>query len=259
MIRRRCAALVLWFGLLALVIAGLHIAGESVLRTPGMTASAGWSRWLIRTDPVVTAFALLRLVMLAAAWYTLAVTTATAAAHFGGSGALVAAVDRLTVPALRRLLAMTVSASVATGSFGALVSPAGAQPVDPPATVTMHRLGEGEALPTMTPTSTSTTTAATTSTTATTAAGPVPAAGTAAPSEPASSVPRAAREWRVERGDCFWTIAESVLTASAGRAPSDAEIVPYWRRLIEANRAVLGDRNNPDLIFPGQIFTVPPP
>jgi len=60
-------------------------------------------------------------------------------------------------------------------------------------------------------------------------------------------------------GECFWSIAEDVLAAAWGRAPSDAEIVPYWRVLIEANRATLADTANEDLIFPGQVFTVPPP
>jgi nucleoid-associated protein YgaU len=50
-----------------------------------------------------------------------------------------------------------------------------------------------------------------------------------------------------------------VLASAWGRPPSDAEIVPYWRQLIEVNRAVLADRDNPDLIFPGQLFTVPAP
>lgn len=234
MILRRCPALALWLGLV-LVIAGLHVAGQGLIRTPGLTSSDGWSTWLTRNDPAISAFALLRVLMLAVAWYTVVITTLTAAARFGGSGSLVAAVDRFTVPALRRVLAMTISASVVTGSFGALATRAGAQATDSPVTITMHRLAEGEA------------------------PGATGGAVATTPPASASSVPNAAGEWRVEKGDCFWTIAEHVLTASAGRQPSDAEIVPYWRRLIEANRGALADRANPDLIFPGQVFTVPLP
>jgi nucleoid-associated protein YgaU len=65
--------------------------------------------------------------------------------------------------------------------------------------------------------------------------------------------------WTVRPGECFWSIADDVLARAWGRVPSDAEIVPYWRSLIEANRHLLGDRTNEDLIYPGQVFTVPTP
>jgi nucleoid-associated protein YgaU len=63
----------------------------------------------------------------------------------------------------------------------------------------------------------------------------------------------------VRPGECFWSIAERVLTDNWGRAPTDAEIVPYWRRLIDANRLELVQPDNPDLILPGQVFAVPAP
>ena len=48
------------------------------------------------------------------------------------------------------------------------------------------------------------------------------------------------------------------LWANSGALPSDSEIVPYWRTLIDANQAALADPANPDLVYPGQTFTVPP-
>ncbi|MDQ3979133.1 MAG: LysM peptidoglycan-binding domain-containing protein, partial [Actinomycetota bacterium] len=66
-----------------------------------------------------------------------------------------------------------------------------------------------------------------------------------------------AATWRVRPGESFWSIAEDVLGDAWGRPATDAEIVPYWQVLIETNRAVLVDEANPDLIFPGQVFTVP--
>ncbi len=84
--------------------------------------------------------------------------------------------------------------------------------------------------------------------------GPAPATAPAPVPAPAQV---AGETWRVQPGECFWSIAEDVLTRSRNRPPSDAEIVPYWRALIEANRAALADRANPDLVFPGQVFTVP--
>src|SRR5438309_2307363 len=58
-------------------------------------------------------------------------------------------------------------------------------------------------------------------------------------------------------GECFWTIAEAVLAGRRGAPAGDADLVPYWLRLIAANRDRLVDRDNPDLIFPGQVFVVP--
>ena len=85
------------------------------------------------------------------------------------------------------------------------------------------------------------------------------AATPAAPAAPAAPAERTPAKWTVEPGDCFWTIAEEVLEQAWGRAPTDAEIVPYWRALIEANRQALADKGNADLIFPGQVFDVPAP
>ena len=62
----------------------------------------------------------------------------------------------------------------------------------------------------------------------------------------------------VEIGDSFWSIAAEELAQQGGAPPSDRQIVPYWRRLIEHNRAVLVDPGNPDLIYPGQVLSLPP-
>lgn len=65
--------------------------------------------------------------------------------------------------------------------------------------------------------------------------------------------------WDVAKGDHFWGIAETTLADAWGRQPTDAEIVPFWRELIEANTDRLLPPGDPDLIYPGQQFTVPPP
>lgn len=131
-----------------------------------------------------------------------------------------------------------------------------------------HTASEHEVPPPTSPSSSdaaSTTTTMTTATTTTTATPAPPAIPpVSAPASPPISTPAAPTasvqplEWIVEPGDNFWFKAASELTHALGRAPSDAEIVPYWHTLIEANRAMLADPVNPDLIFPGQHFTVPP-
>lgn len=61
----------------------------------------------------------------------------------------------------------------------------------------------------------------------------------------------------VEPGDHLWGIAESALALRLGRPPSDEEIVPYWRTVVEANTDQLVDPGNPDLILPGQVIQLP--
>ena len=86
---------------------------------------------------------------------------------------------------------------------------------------------------------------ATTATTSVTTS-PAPAAQ---PSPPVSEV------HLVEPGDSLWHIAAEELADRLGHEPSDAEVIPYWRRLIDANRHVVGD--NPSLIRPGQQIDLP--
>jgi nucleoid-associated protein YgaU len=98
---------------------------------------------------------------------------------------------------------------------------------------------------------------------------PTPAAAAATPptapapavtTPPAPMAPGAVPgSWSVRPGDHFWAIAEQVLADAWGRPPTDAEVGRYWRTLVETNRSRLPDPANPDLLFPGQSLTVPPP
>lgn len=67
------------------------------------------------------------------------------------------------------------------------------------------------------------------------------------------------RTHEVRPGDHLWSIAEGVLRDAWQRPPSDHEVAPYWRLLVEANRDRLVRRDDPDLILPGQVFVVPEP
>jgi hypothetical protein len=60
-------------------------------------------------------------------------------------------------------------------------------------------------------------------------------------------------------GDSFWSIAAAVLQEAWGRPPTDAEIDPYWLALIAANGGALLHPDVPDLIYAGQVFSVPVP
>jgi len=80
----------------------------------------------------------------------------------------------------------------------------------------------------------------------------------AAPSTDAAVEHVGAETTEVRPGDSFWSLAEEHLEDVWGRRNlTDAEIVPYWKTLIDANRAELTDPGNPDLLLPGQRLTVP--
>jgi nucleoid-associated protein YgaU len=85
----------------------------------------------------------------------------------------------------------------------------------------------------------------------------VPSAEPAPSAYPA--LPAAPQTWVTVAGESMWAKAESVLTEAWGRAPTDAEVVPYWQALIEVNRSRLADPGNPDLLFAEQAFEVPSP
>ena len=65
--------------------------------------------------------------------------------------------------------------------------------------------------------------------------------------------------WDVEPGDHLWSIAHRTVAHELGRSPTDHEVHRYWVLLIEANQDRLGAEGDPDLIYPGQTFELPPP
>lgn len=80
---------------------------------------------------------------------------------------------------------------------------------------------------------------------------------TARSTDASAQVHGAAPNWTVRPGDHLWRIAHDTTSARLGRPATEAEVAPYWKQLIETNRPRLVDPNNPDLIFPGQVFVLP--
>ena len=233
---RRFVAATAWILALGLAATALQWAGHGPLAGPPLADPGRWEAWFEGRDPMVAAFGLLRLVALAGLWYVVVVATLGAALRVVGAARLVRITDRLTIGPVRRMLAGSVSLGLAASGVLAVATPAlrtpaaaATQPAatdGSPPTVTMHRLTPSETVP-------------------------------VAPEVTARAA--STDRWTVKPGECFWSIAESLLAERWGRAPNDVEIIPYWRRLIDANRHELAQRDNPDLVFPGQIFVIPAP
>lgn len=228
---RRAGALVAWIVLLGTAAAALHLAGGS-LPSPPLHSPSRWPGWLSGRDPIIVAFSALRLLALGFAWYALVVTVAGALARLRATADLAAGLDRLTLPPLRRVLAATMSVGISTAPLAPAAGGAAARPA--PAVVAAQS-----------PT--------------TTTAPPADSLTMRELPPPAEEAAPSGRTWTVRPGECFWSIAEEVLTPTLGRRPTATEVVPYWRSLVDANRAALADRENPDLVFPGQVFSLPDP
>lgn len=231
----RSGRLALWLGLLGAVLVGLHGLGGAI-GPPPITDPGRLARWLDDRQPAEAVIALARLATIGGAWYLMAVTLATLATRALGWARLMTVVDLLSVPAVRRVVGSGVGLTMAAGSLvsAGAVRPAGASPaVDaPPAEAVVMRL-----LPDEAPS--------------------VPPARSAPDVEEPAPATNEAMSWEIKAGQHFWAVAASVLDDAWQRPPSDAEIVGYWRSLIEANRSVLADPANPDLLFPGQVLTLP--
>ena len=176
----------------------------------------------------------MRVAAVGGCWYLAATTVVGAALRLLRADVLVAVADRLTIAPVRRLLAGSMTLTLAgigpTGMLAVAAQPAPSDHVrhpSRPTTSTPVRAARHHhhAAP------------------ATAGCGArCAAASRRAPGRPS--------QWTVAPGECFWTIAADVLETAWGRPPTDAEIVPYWQRLIEANRSELADPGNADLIFP---------
>lgn len=188
-------------------------------------------------DPVNTARTLLAWVALGLAAYGAVANLVVVVAHFSRSAWWQRLVERMAPPKL-----LWIATGVAT--VGALTTPR--RVVETPTADTAARSQVTTTLPP--------------------GADPRPVPPPPLPPEPAPTPPTPAPQpsgdpvstWTVRPGDHLWRIAERTLAEAWAREPTDAEIDPYWRDLIDLNRKRLRDAANPDRIFPGQVFELPP-
>lgn len=232
----RVAAFAAWVLGLAALLAVLVPVGGALAAPP--LDPAGWSDWLAGRTAPEAAMAVARVVAIGLAGYLLLATVVAAALRLGDAGRLVTAADVVTLPFVRGI----VQAGLGVGLAGAAVAGVGA--------------GGG-------------------TTRVPTAAEVALVSAASAPVEPApvlervddpppvlqkvDAAPAPDATWTVAPGDHLWSIAERVLAGAWGRPPADAEVAPFWEAVVERNQASLADPGNPDLLFPGQVLTLPAP
>ncbi|WCO65607.1 hypothetical protein PO878_13970 [Iamia majanohamensis] len=248
---RRALIGVAWIVALVAIILLLGRLGSGQLSTPPLLDRSALQDWLATRDAVTVAFALVRLVGLVLAWYLLVVTALGLAARISRIPALVRLADLATVPAVRKVLGAIAGVGL-TASAASLMAanllpdraPAEAGATDVGSRMVLERVPDGSdvilrRLPDQDGTSTMRV--------------------EEAPGQEAPEQAPTPREWTAAPGDHLWHIAEATLTDAWGRAPSDAELAPYWESVVETNRPRLSDPGNPDLVFPGQVFRLPEP
>jgi hypothetical protein len=274
---RRALAAAGWCAALAAAHAVLRASGSGALAAP-----AGDLRsWLAGHDPAVAAMAFIRLGAVAGWWYMAGVTGLGVLSRVSGLPAAVRATDRFTVAPVRRLLHASLGAGVVVAS---LAAPAAADPGPRRDVPVIRRLdgpaGHSEPAPEPAPPEPAppepivTQPAPPPETPAPDPhAAPQPEAGTQpvaseTPPPPApvpaeaeaeaAAAPLPATTHLVQPGESFWRIAHATLAAAHQRPPTAAEVAPYWRALIVANRTRLHNPDNPDLLFTGQQLDLPP-
>jgi hypothetical protein len=281
-----------WLGSLVAGIVLFTTLGGGALEAPPLGQPSAWGEWAAARDPFVAVVAVLRLVVLALAWYLVAVTTVGLVARLTRAARLVRVADALSVPLVRQLLqgalGLTLAAGVVASSSGAVPASSGRADGASPVTATAVASSEGGA------------DAAGVSMVALDAAdsdgarmaaldgaGPDDADGArmvalddrptarmaglddrstarmvglgppGATTDGAEEAAPEAGEHEVVAGEHLWSIAADHLAAHLDRTPTEAEITPHWQRLVEDNRDRLANPDDPDLIFPGQRLVLP--
>ena len=218
------------------VLATFALAALPVGTSPPLDPGSFLEWWTELGTPVAT-MTIARVAAVALALWTVMLFVGGAVVALWPSAALVTTWHRATPNLLRRLVA--VGSVAVTASVPAI---AGAVESPTPPEVTLVDLGAidlgDETLPTLTD------------------LGPMrPSARVERDARPPRpSAPAVDERWVVGPGDHLWRVAEETLR-DHGHDPGEYEIARYWRRVIEANRDVIGD--NPDLVRPGQVLILP--
>ncbi|MPZ89358.1 MAG: hypothetical protein GEU81_15080 [Nitriliruptorales bacterium] len=262
---RRLLVVVGWIALLCVTLLGLVALGDGPLGAPPLADPRAWSAWASSRPPLAAVFAVLRLAVLGLGWYLLAVSVIGLVLRLVHLARLVAIADVITVPVVRRLL----QGAIGVGLVTAAVTSVGTGRTPPPVSAAAIEMAASPtpAAQIMAPSGGGTALIASPGSTLETSSTPLQPPSTRPwvtrdpdpDPDPTPEHQAETRRWTVSSGEHFWSIAEQVLEEAWRRPVEGHEIVPYWTSLIEANRDVLADPGNPDLVYPGQVFVLPDP
>ncbi len=201
----------------------------SALPLPRGTSPDQLDAWLHNEGVAAAAFAVMRIVALATAGYAVLVGVLGLLGSMSRATTLSRLAVRIALPSLRPFVAPIAAVTLTLAS----ALPSAAQDRGGPSPVPVMRVVPVEAI---------------------TSSPPVMRLVTGPADAPPDLTPMT---HTVVTGDTFWSIAEDTLRARGG-VVSEADVVPYWHTLIDANRPRLRAPDAPDLIYPGQIFVLPP-
>jgi hypothetical protein len=258
---RRMAPMIGWVATLLAVGAAMLAAGHGALAAPHLLTPSTWDEWAASRPAPDAAIAVLRLVVLALDGYLVVATVVAVVLRLLRAQRAITVADLLTIPVVLRVVQTglgvgLVGASVAAATAGSTGLSARPTRADTALVTSADEPPLLRELPSH-PATTSTSTTTNTSVTTTTAREPLPTDVPVPLPVPVNAGDSST--WLVQSGDHLWSIAERTLAKAWARSVSDDEVVPYWREVIELNRARLADPSNPDLIFPGQTLVLPTP
>lgn len=262
---REVAPLAAWLASLVVAIVAFTAMGGGQLAAPPLSDPGSWADWAGDRDGVVATVAVLRLVVLALAWYLVGVTTIGAVARLARLAQLVRVADALSVPVVRRVLQASLGVGLATS---VVVTPTGAVLPRPAGPTMAVAAGQSVAdAPVMRPLAPASSPSPSTTPLAEPELAPpgmrpLPADRTTPTPVTPQPVPTDdgqadADLVTVVEGDHLWAIAERHVRQVRGDATGDTEVADYWYRLIDVNRGRLVDPDDPDLVLPGQRFVLP--
>ena len=236
---RGVAPLVAWLVSLVVAIVAFQAMGSGQLAAPPLTDPDAWSGWAADRDAVVATVAVLRLLVLAMAWYLVGVTTVGAVARIARWSRLVRVADALSLPVVRRVLQASLGVGLAA-SVVVVRHRGGPDPVhdrpdarrgrgapSPSMTPLDHAPDDGPAPPGMRPLPPDTSPAAPSAPT------PSPTASSTAAVDDRPGATRGPVDAQVDdeqdlvtvaEGDHLWAIAERHVRQHARRAPT----TPRW-------------------------------
>lgn len=237
------------------------------------------SAWIRFTDLDQTVPALLRLGTLGLSYWLLVSSLAYTSAAAANVPRALRLLSPLTLPSIQRLSQRAVSVSLAASMFAPTLPMAASAQTTPPPDVVITQDGvllpPGIAIPgdvvdeqpVYTPTpaprpggrDTDAVSDRLTAYAQRHASAPQPTVSSSQHviTNVASTAGQSSSTHTVRRGENLWTIAEAHLAGVKGSSVSDAEIAPYWGRVIADNQDSLAS-HNPDIINPGEVIILPP-